>query len=128
MGFAHASFGTGALVAPLIATQFSRKVHWTFYYFILLGAILLDMVVFTTVFRGKGHEEILKEMGAPEETELQDLTSHTDEGPRPTDRVHHAEVGFFSKHRLTALFALYLFVYVGIEVTIGGGLHFAIDC
>ncbi|KAG8814571.1 hypothetical protein FRC17_001074 [Serendipita sp. 399] len=90
MGFAHASYGTGALVAPLISTQFA-EMHtyvngnptsaggghpktgdsssggggghpWSYYYAILVGTAVLNALVTVGVFRGKGYEEVLRLM------------------------------------------------------------------
>lgn len=71
MGLAHASYGTlsverlrvilivvgvGALVAPLISTQFSQITYWSFHYFILVGVSVVDLVTVACVFKGKEYD------------------------------------------------------------------------
>ncbi|KAG8809202.1 hypothetical protein FRC18_004655, partial [Serendipita sp. 400] len=86
MGLAHASYGTGALVAPLISTQFAETYtysgnpssgtlsghhkeggtgghRWSYYYSILMGTAVLNALIITGVFRGRGYEEVLRLMG-----------------------------------------------------------------
>ena len=50
--------GTGALISPLIATQFAQIEHWYFHYLFLLGATMITLSVMVTVFRGKAAEGI----------------------------------------------------------------------
>jgi fucose permease len=79
MGIAHASYGacsppppssrkinnlvvgcigTGALISPLIATQFAQIEHWYFHYLFLLGATIITLSVIVIFFRGKAAEGI----------------------------------------------------------------------
>jgi len=50
--------GTGALISPLIATQFAQKEYWYFHYLFLLGATMITLSVMVTFFRGKAAEGI----------------------------------------------------------------------
>ncbi|PVF91014.1 MFS general substrate transporter, partial [Serendipita vermifera] len=82
MGLAHASYGVGALVAPLLSTQFAdyytrtRARNWSLYYTILIGASLSNLVSFVTILRGAGYEEVLKGMDASQQEEI-DLRNST---------------------------------------------------
>jgi fucose permease len=79
MGLAHASYGayfltapslpelngiisgctgTGALISPLIATQFAQIERWYFHYLFLLGATMITLSVIVIFFRGKAAEGI----------------------------------------------------------------------
>lgn len=51
MGILHASYGTGALASPLVATQFSSMPHWSFHYLVSLGGAIINIAILTTVFR-----------------------------------------------------------------------------
>ena len=51
MSMLHASYGTGALVAPLVATQFAAMPRWSFHYLISMGGALLNTASLLFVFR-----------------------------------------------------------------------------
>ncbi|KAF8140858.1 major facilitator superfamily domain-containing protein [Mycena galopus ATCC 62051] len=105
MGYVQAAYGAGALVAPFVSTQFAQLRHWSFHYLISLGISALNMGFLAVVFRGKTQNECLAqigqdagEKGESEESLLRQIIS--------IKAVH--------------LLALFLLVYVGVEVTIGG--------
>lgn len=50
--------GTGALISPLIATQFAQTEHWYFHYLFLLGATMITLSVMIIFFKGKAAEGI----------------------------------------------------------------------
>jgi fucose permease len=142
MGLAHASYGAGALIAPLLSTQFAdyyTRTHtrnWALYYTILIGASLSNFASFTMILRGAGYEEVLKGMGVSqnEEIELKNDVSRTqtiDTGMAASQ----AEIGNSSSSRSIKdgntfaivlkqvhvhVLAAFVFIYVGVEVTIGG--------
>ena len=45
--------GVGALVAPLIATQFYKLPRWSFHFFTSLGISVLNTIFLIAVFRFK---------------------------------------------------------------------------
>lgn len=137
MGIAHASYGTGALVSPLISTQFSqfsgRK--WAFYYIFLLGAVVISLVVIIGRFKGREYDVILSEMGVAQDV---DFTTERRPGEVSTDSqqvspqqtsasegsgdrgVRGVPFSSVMKQTVMHIMALFIFVYVGVEVTIGG--------
>lgn len=48
--------GCGALVSPLIATQFSKQSHWSYHYLISGGLYAVNSVLLWYVFRGRRQE------------------------------------------------------------------------
>lgn len=50
--------GFGALISPLIATQFAQVEHWYFHYLFLLGATMITLSVIVIFFRAKAAEGI----------------------------------------------------------------------
>ncbi|KAJ7478671.1 major facilitator superfamily domain-containing protein [Mycena galericulata] len=105
MGYVQAAYGAGALVAPLVSTQFAQLQHWSFHYLVSLGITALNTIFLALVFRAKTQDDCLArigqatgEKGSSEESHLRQIIS--------IKAVH--------------LLALFLFVYVGVEVTIGG--------
>jgi hypothetical protein len=53
MGILHATYGLGALVAPLVSTQFAVAKRWSFHYLTSLCVALLGFVLIVGVFRGR---------------------------------------------------------------------------
>ena len=45
------SLGVGALVSPLVATQFAQLPHWSFHYLTSLGIAIINVVFLTSVFK-----------------------------------------------------------------------------
>ncbi|CAE6433639.1 hypothetical protein ACGC1H_001494 [Rhizoctonia solani] len=104
MGLLHASYGIGALTAPLVATQFAQLPHWSFHYLCSLGVALVNVSLLLVVFKLRRLHEIT---GTPETN----TTGYQSEGSKYKD--------IFSS-RVVQLIALFVWVYVGTEVTIGG--------
>ncbi|KAI0350879.1 MFS general substrate transporter [Trametes cingulata] len=106
LGFLHGVYGLGALVAPLVATQFAKSAsHWSFHYLVSAGLYITNCISLWFVFRGRSQREILAEEGEPGmEEEGAVLTKYK-------QILSNRDVHFF------ALFAL---IYVGTEVTVGG--------
>lgn len=48
--------GMGAFAAPLVATQFSRSRHWSFFYLISLGIAITNVATLTAVFQFKSQD------------------------------------------------------------------------
>ncbi|KAF8911268.1 MFS general substrate transporter [Mucidula mucida] len=104
----HASYGVGAFVAPLVATQFSGAQHWSYHFIISTGIAVSNTVVLSLVFRFRRQEDIFADAGQePAEGES------TADGGR---NLYRAIFGIKSVHFL-AFFAL---IYIGTEVTLGG--------
>ncbi len=49
----HSLLGVGALVSPLIATQFAQLHQWSFHYLAALGVALTNTIALIVVFRFK---------------------------------------------------------------------------
>ncbi|KAG8824130.1 hypothetical protein FRC18_010586 [Serendipita sp. 400] len=128
MGVGHAIYGAGALVSPLIATQFAQFTgrRWAYFYSILLFGVIVNLTLYVVVFRGKEYDEILSEIGvvATETTAGEvNSTPHISsdvEGPRSDDPIAPPSFASIMKQPSIHLMALFAFVYVGAEVTLGG--------
>ncbi|KDN39561.1 hypothetical protein RSAG8_08717, partial [Rhizoctonia solani AG-8 WAC10335] len=110
MGLLHAVYGAGAFIAPLIATQFAQLPKWSFHYLTSLGVSVANAIVLLVVFKLRRQHEI---MGQPDPNIAH---SHT-EGQAPGSSNKYKEI--FSS-RVVQLMAFFIWVYVGVEVTIGG--------
>ena len=141
MGIAHACYGVGALISPLISTQFAHVYtnnpgsgKWALHYAVLLAFALSDMINFLVLFRGKGYETILRDMGVPNvereraveltETRVAEGSRSGDEGgaDETASRVNGEDDSFSTVLRQAHvhILAAFVFIYVGLEVTIGG--------
>ncbi|KAH9886433.1 MFS general substrate transporter [Cubamyces lactineus] len=106
MGILHGSYGLGALLSPLVATEFSKSAkYWSFHFIISAGLYVVNTAVLWTVFRGRRQEEIMKEEG--ETTSDAEAVSSN----KFKQMISNKDVHFLS---------LWALIYVGIEVTMGG--------
>ncbi|OSD01410.1 MFS general substrate transporter [Trametes coccinea BRFM310] len=107
MGFLHGSYGLGALISPLVATQFAQSPnHWSFHYLISAGLYISNTFLLWTVFRGRRQQDILEEEGE---------TGNAAENAVDSNKYKQV-LGLKEVHILSA-FSL---IYVGLEVTMGG--------
>ncbi|KAL1692495.1 major facilitator superfamily domain-containing protein, partial [Schizophyllum commune] len=104
MGMLHAAYGLGALTAPLVSTQFSQMHHWSFHYLASLGLMFSSLITQVAVYRFRTQDECL-----------------TIIGQAPPEKSASAESNFKQIFRLKNLhlLAVFVLVYVGVEVTIG---------
>ncbi|OJT07473.1 Bypass of stop codon protein 6 [Trametes pubescens] len=100
----HATYGFGALVAPLISTQFAEQKHWSFHYMISCALYILNTTMIWFVFRGRRQDEI--------KAEVDDLTID----PNAVDSNKYKQIFGIREVHFLSVFAL---IYVGTEVTIG---------
>ncbi|KAJ7434635.1 major facilitator superfamily domain-containing protein [Mycena galericulata] len=105
MGYVQAAYGAGALVAPLVSTQFAQLQQWSFHYLVLLGVTALNMIFLAQVFRAKTQDDCLARIGQ----------ATGEKGPSEESHLRQI-ISIKAVH----LLALFLFVYVGVAVTIGG--------
>ncbi|KAI0350865.1 MFS general substrate transporter [Trametes cingulata] len=106
MGFLHGSYGLGALVSPLVATQFSQSTtHWSYHYFISMGLYICNTCFLWAVFRGRVQQEIMEEEGEGGISE------------NAVDTNKYKQVLGLKEVHILSIFSL---IYVGVEVTMGG--------
>ncbi|KIK86997.1 hypothetical protein PAXRUDRAFT_831878 [Paxillus rubicundulus Ve08.2h10] len=105
MGILHAAYGAGALSSPLVSTQFSQLPHWSFHYLVSLGVAVINTILLISVFGLKNQDECLAEIGQPR-------------GEQNTSE--HSQFRQIFGLKGVHLLALFILVYVGVEVTIGG--------
>ncbi|KAH9941756.1 MFS general substrate transporter [Epithele typhae] len=106
MGVLHAVYGLGALSAPLVATQFAQLERWSFHFLCSLGLALFNLISIVVTFRFKDQDACLAEIGQT-----------------PTHESHEGGGNKYKqmfKLRSLHLLAFFIFIYVGVEVTLGG--------
>jgi len=107
MGILHAVYGFGALCSPLVATQFAQLPRWSFHYLTSLGVALSNVILLALVFRFKTQDACLAEIG-------QEPDVH------PDDSLDDSKYKQMFRLKELHLLAFFIFIYVGVEVTVGG--------
>ncbi|KAI5897112.1 MFS general substrate transporter [Schizophyllum commune H4-8] len=109
MGMLHAAYGPcgaqpspglGAFAAPLVSTQFAQMHRWSFHYLTSMGVALANMAISAAVFRFENQDR-------------------TYDNNNLTARSGNSLIQLF-RLKSMHLLALFAFVYVGVEVTLGG--------
>ncbi|CUA69842.1 Glucose/mannose transporter GlcP [Rhizoctonia solani] len=119
MGLLHAVYGAGAFLSPLVATQFAQLPRWSFHYLTSLGLSVTNAAVLFIVFKLRTQREV---MGLPSSKSTLD---YTEEHQNSSSGGKYKEI-FTS--RAVQLVAFFIWLYVGVEVTIGGWIvTFLID-
>ncbi|KAL1729735.1 major facilitator superfamily domain-containing protein [Schizophyllum commune] len=105
MGMLHAAYGLGALTASLVSTQFSQMHHWSFHYLASLGLMFSSLIIQVAVYRVRTQDECLTLIGQA----LPEKSASAESNFRQIFRLKNLH-----------LLAVFVLVYVGVEVTIGG--------
>ncbi|KAL1676951.1 major facilitator superfamily domain-containing protein [Schizophyllum commune] len=105
MGMLHAAYGLGALTAPLVSTQFSQMHYWSFHYLASLGLMFSSLIIQVAVYRFRTQDECLALIGQA----LPEKSASTESNFRQIFRLKNLH-----------LLSVFVLVYVGVEVTIGG--------
>jgi len=105
MGIYQATYGIGALVAPLVATQFSEMEKWSYFFFISLGLALINVITIYASFGSERIETLLTRIGRP---------------PQESAAMHGNQYRQILGLRIVHVLAFFILAYVGVEVTIGG--------
>lgn len=61
----HALYGTGAMCAPLVSTQFARLQRWSFVYLVHIGIMFTNAVFETPAFRFRSQEGKFPDVHVP---------------------------------------------------------------
>ena len=99
----HSCYGVGATLAPIIATQLiSRGCIWSTYYFITLALSTLCIFALGLTFRNE-HKN----------------STQSDVSRRDAQR---GKLGIAVRSKITWVAAIFIFLYQGAEVALGGWL------
>ncbi|EED85044.1 predicted protein [Postia placenta Mad-698-R] len=118
-GMTLARMGFGALCSPLVATQFSQLPRWSFHYLISLGIAFINTVLLAVVLRFRTQNECLAAIGEdlPQTGAPGDGAHMTGGAANDSSKSKYKQMFRLKELHLLALF---IFIYVGIEVTVGG--------
>ncbi|CAG7920974.1 unnamed protein product [Penicillium olsonii] len=106
LGFFHGFYGIGATISPLVATTLITKAGWQWYsyYYLMTGGAVLALVYTSAAF--------WHETGSKYQRENASLAGN-EGGALSQTRIALT-------HKVTWICAVFLFLYGGIEVAIGG--------
>ncbi|KAK9458484.1 major facilitator superfamily domain-containing protein [Lipomyces oligophaga] len=111
MGILHGCYGVGAILSPLIATaMISAGIQWSYYYFILLGFGIVIATMAAIVFRG--------ETAAKYRAEGEQAAEVSAENGTKVLKKRNPVIEALS-NKYTIIACLFLFCYMGLEVSIG---------
>ena len=132
LGFLHAFYGLGAALAPLIATSLITKgwEWYTFYYF-MIGAAVVEIITLVGCFwraDGNAYSEEHSRTADSERSspQISPVDASQSEGGflqqlRPkSGKKSSSRTKEALTNKVTWLSAIFLLIYVGIEVSIGG--------
>ncbi|KAL4984489.1 MFS general substrate transporter [Aspergillus falconensis] len=103
MGFLGASYGLGATLSPTIATQMIKSgLRWNYFYYTLLGGSVVELMTSAVMFW------------------KENAVSFRDKNRRSPDSSGGNRTTEAMKSPITWLIAIWLFMYMGAEVSIGG--------
>ena len=111
LGFLHAAYGLGALLSPLIATAMITRAglpFWSFFY-IMIGASVLEGVTGISSFWTANGAAFRRENMPP-----------VAEGDGEGEVKQNSVVKDVLRSRVFWCSAIFLLIYVGVEVSIGG--------
>jgi fucose permease len=108
MAMIHAAYGVGALIAPLSATYFAQTPRWANHYLVSTSLAVANLVPLIAVFRFQRQDDSLREVGeiVPDKP--------------ANEAVHKSKFRQMMTYKAVHLLSLFLLVYIGVEVTIGG--------
>ncbi|KAI9713476.1 MAG: hypothetical protein M1820_000858 [Bogoriella megaspora] len=107
LGFLHAFYGLGAVISPLAATTMVARDHfpWYSFYYLMIGGAVIELVTCVSTF-WKADGAAFR-VANPRTTENKGNRMREAVATRPAARV-------------SWLCSIFLFIYVGIEVSLGG--------
>ncbi|KAH1488299.1 hypothetical protein LV164_007866 [Aspergillus fumigatus] len=102
-GLLGAFYGVGATLSPTIATQMIKSgLHWNYFYYTLLGGSVLELLTSVATFW------------------QENAVSYRAKNRRSPDSSGGSRTTEAMKSPITWLIASWLFVYMGVEVSVGG--------
>ncbi|WEJ97777.1 hypothetical protein PSN45_005338 [Yamadazyma tenuis] len=105
LSIGQSAYGVGATISPLIATGFvGADISWHFFYLVLLGCMMVSSIMIFISFSGS---EI-------------DMAPWENDGSEDIPNDHKVKLKAALQTKATWLFAVFVFVYQGAEVSMGG--------
>ncbi|KAJ3907230.1 major facilitator superfamily domain-containing protein [Lentinula edodes] len=112
VALSQASYGAGAFVAPLVATQFSAMRHWSFHYLVSLSMVTTNAFLTSAIFRLQSKEDCRAQLG------LEAMEPETSE---------HSPFRQIMNLKSVHILAAFIFLYVGTELFSGWTVTYIIQ-
>ena len=141
LGFLHAFYGLGALMSPLVSTTLITRAGWNWYefYYIMIGMAAFELITCTAAFwKATGeayrteHPDVIPSSSSPSPSiQPQDIPESNYSSlrrraglkpstPRQNGNRKKSRTAEAISNKITWECAVFLLVYVGIEVALGG--------
>ncbi|CAI0644209.1 unnamed protein product [Colletotrichum noveboracense] len=109
LGFLHAAYGVGGIISPLIATAMIARASmpWYKFYYVVLGFSVVELVALTASFwsyTGRHYRESMTQF----------------QGTDGKSVSMRATLVTLPEARVAWLAALFVLIYIGVEVSVGG--------
>ncbi|KAI9475449.1 MAG: major facilitator superfamily domain-containing protein [Benjaminiella poitrasii] len=122
----HAVYGVGAMISPLVASFLLKyNISWKGMYVFLTAVAILNIIFITLGFWDADFNEVQGGGQEEEVTVHDDASSHSSNSNSSNSVKYHmkdhkelTKKAIFN--RVTLIGAVYILVYVGVEVTLGG--------
>jgi fucose permease len=119
--------GAGALVSPLVATQFAQLHRWSFHYLTSLAVATLNTILLVCIFKFKTQDGELNLIYIENVSNLtfcrdSECLAQIGQATEENDAVGGSKYKEMFRLKGLHLLAFFTLVYVGVEVTIGGKL------
>ena len=114
LGLLHGFYGLGGVVSPLVATTMITKggLKWYTFYYIMIGLAVAEIGTAMSAFWTETGK-VYRERNGREDDSAMDVESGA--GTKETGRTREA-----LRNRIVWICAVFLLIYVGIEVALGG--------
>jgi len=115
----HAFYGLGCAISPIVATRMiAAGLGWNSYYFVLLGWAILNTILLGITY----HPKFMKSKAEDEEVIELPAASVSRAGVDGTEggSVRKGPLMVVVTNRFCWLVALYLVLYLGLEISTGG--------
>ncbi|KAL3231639.1 Bypass of stop codon protein 6 [Nakaseomyces bracarensis] len=107
MGILHALYGAAAMVTPTTVSYFVKWGHWSYFFFIPLTCATTSLILIFPAFKFETKAKY---------NYLSTLDHDGNESNSDVDETHLFQI---LKNPVVALYSLYMFLYLGAEITTG---------
>ncbi|TDZ89894.1 Bypass of stop codon protein 6 [Colletotrichum sidae] len=109
LGYLHAAYGVGGIFSPLVATAMITRaaLAWNTFYYVVLGISVVEMLALTVTFWDHTGRRYREQMAQSQGTDDKPVSMRTTLTTLPEARI-------------AWLSALFVLIYIGVEVSVGG--------
>jgi fucose permease len=120
LGMLHSFYGLGCAISPIVATKMvAAGLGWNSYYYVLLGWAVTNTIIIGVTYHPnfmKSKEEHQETASPTEEVKIEEVIISTPIEPT----LQRGPLKVVITNRFCWLVALYLVLYLGLEISTGG--------